>query len=256
MTTFADDFFDDSGDHLDRFGLLFILTVVSVTLNSLIDFNDATESFRSEVAWIATTVIVGVTLIVAMRSSGVAQRPLKYATVAVVLVVVSSLVVSLFSGIDALGSASGRPSIAWVVLASVTPVFVTRRLFLQARVTAGTIFGALAVFLLIALAFDYMFLSLDQWANPVFAQPEPTTSFMYFSLVTITTLGYGDLSPVSEVSRYLATAEAVIGTIFLVTVVARLVAMYGTEQETALPTQGSVSEPGSDSADSLDTELP
>ena len=56
---------------------------------------------------------------------------------------------------------------------------------------------------------------------------QPTTSFMYFSLVTITTLGYGDLSPAHEVGKFLATAEAVIGQVFLVTVVARLVSLYG-----------------------------
>jgi hypothetical protein len=138
----------------------------------------------------------------------------------------------------------------------VTPVFVTRRLFLQARVTAGTIFGAMAVFLLIALAFDYVFLSLAQWGSPVFGQPEPTTSYMYFSLVTITTLGYGDLSPVSEASRYFATAEAVIGTTYLVTVVARLVAMFGTDQTITPDARGSDSEPGHGSVDGVDTELP
>lgn len=254
MTRLADSLFDDAGDHLDRFGMLFILSVLSVTLNSLVDFDDPTQSVTSEVAWIATTVIVGATLIVAMRSSGVAPRPLKYASIAVVLVVVSALVVALFSGIDELRSASGRPSMVWVMLAALTPFFVTRRLFLQARVTAGTIFGAMAVFLLIALAFDYVFLSLDQWGSPVFAQPEPTTSFMYFSLVTITTLGYGDLSPVSEASRYFATAEAVIGTIFLVTVVARLVALFGTDQAALPHRHSAVSEADLDVAASVDSD--
>ena len=53
---------------------------------------------------------------------------------------------------------------------------------------------------------------------------------MYFSLVTITTLGYGDLAAAEPFGRYLSTAEAVIGTVFLVTFVARLVALYGTEK--------------------------
>ncbi|MGI9642990.1 MAG: potassium channel family protein [Acidimicrobiia bacterium] len=256
MRRLVDALFDDSGDKLDRFGLLFILSVLSVTLNSVVDIDDPTQSIAAEVAWVATTLIVGATLIVAMRSSGVARRPLKYATIGVVFVAVTAVVVSLFSGVEELSTASGRPSIIWVVLAGLSPFFVTRRLFLQDRVTAGTIFGALAAFLLIALAFDYVFLSLDQWVSPVFAQPEPTSSFMYFSLVTITTLGYGDLSPVSEWARYFATAEAVIGTIFLVTVVARLVAMFGTDQALLPHRHAASGESDSEAAAGMESDTP
>jgi len=219
--------FDDTGRHLDRFGLLFVLSILSVTLNSLVDLDDPTATFGTEIAWIVTTIIVAVTLRVAMASSGVAPRPLKYATIAVALVVVATVLVATFAAFE--GSEGARPNAVWVFLAAVTPAFVTRRLFLQERVTASTIFGALAAFLLAALAFNYAFLSLDQWVGPIFGNAEPTTSFMYFSLVTITTLGYGDLTPVTDASRYFATVEAVLGTIFLVTVVARLVAMFGRE---------------------------
>jgi len=240
MPRFEDRLFTDTGDHLDRFGLLFILVVASVTLNSVVDISDPTSTFAGEIAWIGTSIIVGATLVVAMRSSGVARRPLRYATIGVGLVVLSAIVVSIVSSSDTVNPNAGRPSVLWVFLAAVTPVFVTRRLFLQKRVTAGTIFGAMAVFLLAALAFDYIFLTLDEWAGPVFGAPEPTTSFMYFSLVTITTLGYGDLSPTTEWSRYFATAEAVIGTVFLVTVVARLMSLYGKEP----PLVGTALRPG------------
>jgi hypothetical protein len=49
---------------------------------------------------------------------------------------------------------------------------------------------------------------------------------MYFSLVTITTLGYGDLSPVTEAARAAASATAIVGQIYLVFVVARMVGLY------------------------------
>ncbi len=49
---------------------------------------------------------------------------------------------------------------------------------------------------------------------------------MYFSLVAITTLGYGDLAPVGEVARAAAAGAAVLGQIYLVFIVARLVALY------------------------------
>jgi voltage-gated potassium channel Kch len=49
---------------------------------------------------------------------------------------------------------------------------------------------------------------------------------MYYSLVTLTTLGYGDFAAATDVGRFLSTTEAVVGQIFLVTFVASLVSMH------------------------------
>ena len=55
--------------------------------------------------------------------------------------------------------------------------------------------------------------------------------FFYFSLVTITTVGYGDASPVSAEAQTFATAEALIGQVYLTILVARLVGMYLMNQQ-------------------------
>ncbi|MEJ2334095.1 MAG: potassium channel family protein [Gemmatimonadales bacterium] len=49
---------------------------------------------------------------------------------------------------------------------------------------------------------------------------------MYFSFVTLTTLGYGDIAPASDTTRMMAMLEATLGQLFLVIVVARLVGMH------------------------------
>ena len=54
------------------------------------------------------------------------------------------------------------------------------------------------------------------------------TSF-YFSFVTLSTVGYGDITPVADVARMLAAAEAVIGTLFVAVLISRLVSMYSTQ---------------------------
>jgi voltage-gated potassium channel Kch len=119
-----------------------------------------------------------------------------------------------------------RPSIWWVMIAVVSPFLVLHRILGHERVTLETLFGALAAYLLIALAFSYLFLYLDRITTvPFFGAAESTTSYMYFSLVTITTLGFGDLVPVSDLPRYLTTVEAVVGQVLLVTVVARVVSV-------------------------------
>ena len=51
--------------------------------------------------------------------------------------------------------------------------------------------------------------------------------FLYFSFVTLTTLGYGDFTPATDIGKVMVTFEALIGQVFLVTLVARLVSMYG-----------------------------
>jgi hypothetical protein len=99
---------------------------------------------------------------------------------------------------------------------------------MQRFVTSDTLRGAIAVYLLLAVAFNYAFLSLHGMTGDLFFDtPEPTTAFMYFSLATITTVGYGDLSAVTELGRFLASAEALTGQVLLVVVVARLVSLYG-----------------------------
>lgn len=227
-------FFDEADTrHLDRFGALLVLTCLSVAVNMLIDLEDPTSSWTNEVGWIFVTVVTGATLVLAANASGVARRWRTIITVLVAIVVVSAVLVSLFSalGTNTEAVTSGRPSGAWVLIAGLSPLFVLRRIFRHDRVTGQTIAGAVSVFLLLALAFSYLFGVVDQWGStPFFGAEEPTTAFMYFSLVTISTLGYGDLNPVTEVARLLATTLAVLGQIFLVTVVARLVSLYGTEQ--------------------------
>jgi Ion channel len=228
--------FSDEGKHLDRFGLVLGLAAASVTMLSLVDLDDATDSIANELAWMLVTVIVGLTLIVALRASGVARRPRRIAELIVLIAVVGAILVTvagLFVDIaDTTSGLQGRPSPMWALIAVLSPAIVLRRVMMHRVVTRQTIFGVLAVYLLLALAFDYAFLSFDGGSG-FFGQPESTSSFMYFSLTTITTVGYGDLTAASDFGRFLASAEAILGQVLLVTVVARLVSTYSRGDQAA-----------------------
>jgi hypothetical protein len=103
---------------------------------------------------------------------------------------------------------------------------VLRRVLSQQEVTIETLWGAMSVYLLMAIAYNYVFIEVQQFGSvPFFGVEETTTSFMYFSVVTMTTLGYGDLAPATDVGRFFAITEAIIGQVFLVTIVARLVSL-------------------------------
>ncbi|MGI9586577.1 MAG: potassium channel family protein [Acidimicrobiia bacterium] len=234
--------FSDDSRYLDRFGLLLVLSAAAVSVGSLVDLNEPTADLGNEIGWILASSLTAATLMVAARASGVGKRWTRIVDVVAVLAVVVAVGMSFAARLpedSRFFVSAGRPSLVLVCVTVVSPVVVTRRLFLHKVITKQTLYGAVAAFLLTALGFSYAFQSISNLGGtPFFGQPEPTTSFMYFSVVTITTLGYGDLAPVGNFGRYLATAEAVIGQIFLVTVVARIVSLagmagfgFGTKQE-------------------------
>ena len=98
-------------------------------------------------------------------------------------------------------------------------------------ITRETIFAAIVAYLLIALmwAFIYMILELlipGSFSFPDKAFRKETMIFEYFSFITITTLGYGDITPLSDKASALALSEALVGQIYLVVLVAWLVGMH------------------------------
>jgi hypothetical protein len=219
--------FDDESRYIDRFGLLLIVTFLAVVTLSLVDLRNFEEDLRSELGGLAVTYFVAATLLLALRASGVARRYGRIVDVVLVTgVVASTALVVLNIAADASVSPLDGPPVAWLVLSIVAPVLVVRRLILHERASAKTLLGAVSAYLLIALAFNFAFVAVDaSQSTAFFGTEEPTTSFMYFSLVTITTLGFGDLSAVEPFGRLLTTIEAVVGQVYLVTFVAMIVGL-------------------------------
>ena len=103
--------------------------------------------------------------------------------------------------------------------------------FRSNEVTREMIFAAVVAYLLIALMWSFIYMILENMVPGSFSFPEQssrmeTMRFEYFSFVTITTLGYGDILPLSDRASALAILEAIVGQIYLVVVVAWLVGMF------------------------------
>ena len=99
------------------------------------------------------------------------------------------------------------PETAWLLAAALTPVLVARRLLQHQVVTLQTIMGAVAAYLQIAVAYAFLYQTIDAYsATNFFGQDTSTTTYMYFSLVTISTVGYGDFVAVTSLGR-LAVSE-------------------------------------------------
>ncbi|MGB5745998.1 MAG: potassium channel family protein [Desulfobacterales bacterium] len=110
-------------------------------------------------------------------------------------------------------------------------VNILRRMIKQQEVTRETIFAAIVAYLLIGLMWAFLYMLLEKLIPGSFSFPDKgvrttTMHFEYFSFVTITTLGYGDISPLTNKASALAMLEALIGQIYLVVLVAWLVGMH------------------------------
>jgi voltage-gated potassium channel len=108
---------------------------------------------------------------------------------------------------------------------------ILRYIFQESEVTKDTIAGAAAVYMLFALMWSFLYGVLNFFEPGSFAISaaqtlEERNIFLYYSFVTITTLGYGDITPVTYIATSLAVLEAVVGQLYLVVLVAWLVGMY------------------------------
>jgi hypothetical protein len=104
----------------------------------------------------------------------------------------------------------------------------------KGAVTADKIYGALCVYLLIGLTWGFIFLTLEGvqpgsfslgQGQPAGIDKDPAT-LVYFSFITLSTVGYGDITPLSPPARSFAFMEAIIGQIYLAVLVARLVGLH------------------------------
>ncbi len=134
-----------------------------------------------------------------------------------------------------------RELVQRVDIATNVPVFVACAVgilifvFRRDSVAHDDIFAAVAAYLLIAFAFAQIYLLLQMIAPGSFRLPSPdamgsspslASSMLYFSFVTIATLGYGDVLPHSETARMLAAIEAVVGQFYVAVIVALLVSKF------------------------------
>ena len=108
----------------------------------------------------------------------------------------------------------------------------------QNRVTGETLWGAINIYLLFGMMFAFLY-SAVLALNPGAFQggilenenQDITQSMVYYSFVTMTTLGYGDITPKIHVAATLAYVQALIGQLYVAILIARLVSLYSTQSE-------------------------
>lgn len=169
--------------------------------------------------------LIAAALALSLHVARVAARTavvhLVLAGAAVTIAVIEAVVVS-----ESLSRVSSAIS-GYLVIA--TAVFVFAVVLRQQVVSPDTLFGALAVYLSVGVVFGMTFTAIAR-ANPSAFEPaqfvvDGESSLYFFSFVTLTTLGYGDIAPASDAVRILATIEAIIGVMLLAAVVGWVVGL-------------------------------
>lgn len=201
----------------DAFGLVFVLVVVTYVLASLL----------GDSGWGSVPVMLGVSMtsVVALTSSHARPRRVRLAIYLGLLGVALAVLAAASGNDDWLGPGA----LVQVLLLAAAMAAVLVRVVTAAEVNARTILGALSVYTVLGLLFAFVYEAIGRIQSGPFFEAHSHlhhSDYLFFSYTTLTTTGYGDLVPGGQPGRMLAGLEMLLGQIFLVTLVAGLVAVW------------------------------
>jgi hypothetical protein len=200
------------------YGLVLLMILASLAFQLASSDSDAAQAI--------TIVLQAFTLLLAVWASESRHIVIRIVELIVTVVVVAATLTFVVSGtVD-----DGAAKIVNLLLIAFAPLTIAggivRHFRTEGAVTIRTMFGVLCIYLLIGSFFGFCYGAVGALSDSsFFAQTTQETSsdFLYFSFTTITTTGYGDLTAATDLGRSLAITEALIGQIYLVTVVAVIV---------------------------------
>lgn len=192
--------------------------------------------FGRAAAWFDT--LLSIVLLVAILSMAYERRQR-----IVVLVLGAPTIVASLGSHGLTGTAGSTASLGGhlcaVVFLFVAVGFVLRMLLRAKRITVDSLFGAVCGYLLLGVAWGVLYGAVEtirpgSFNTTALGQsaddpPRETYGLLYYSFVTLTTLGYGDVTPATPPSRTLSWVEAVTGQFYVAIVVAGLVSVLVTQ---------------------------
>jgi len=212
--------------HLTRprrsFGPVLAWIIVAVIFQLSVNDNEVTR--------LISVLMQGTVIILAVRAAG-AEHHLVAGTAILVTVFSVAGILALFVPGE---PAFIAPRVFSLILIVLTPTAVMagviRELREDGQVTVQTLVCGVCIYLLLGMAFAFIFGAIQDIGNESFFNdgiPGTPNDYLYYSLTTLTTTGYGDFSAATELGRAMSVTEALIGQIYLVTVLAVIVGNVG-----------------------------
>jgi Ion channel len=208
---------------LDSYATLLVLLLANFFLLELVD----------DPRWgaVGSTLLSAVALVVAIHDPEAGERLTRRHALQILACVALAPLVLVINSSSLVGLTYLLPV---VLLVTATLPVTLSRVLQHRRISHETVLGALCAYFLVGLLFAFLYLAIsDLRSGPFFAQPgeHVQSEFLYYSFVTLTTLGFGDLSPTVGLPQALTAIEALVGQVFLVTLVARLVTLWVRQAE-------------------------
>jgi hypothetical protein len=205
----------------DSYGVLLLLIGASLIA--------AAVSGRSVFTRSIVLVLQGTVLLYAIWTTRSGRRLFRWAIIVVPATVVLAVALTPTES-EAVAGAVALSSAALALLAIGS---IVRRLVTHPRIDAATILGVVCTYLLIGTFFAFVYAAVGAFSDQAFfvTQTDPiSVDFLYFSFVTMTTVGYGDFIAATNLGRMLAVTQALLGQLYLVTVVALVIGNIGRER--------------------------
>jgi hypothetical protein len=213
----------------NSYGLVLLLILVTYVLS-------ASTATRWTVSLVLFVQIA--TIWVALQASQ-AHRRLREVTAAILVVSAAVAILHLF--IDREPTGTGVLAAVSGLLYLAAPIIIVRHLLTRPTVDTQSVLGAITAYLMIGMSFAFAYRALGTLgAGPFFgSQGDGTFSQdLYFSFTTLTTTGYGNLVPAANPGQSLAVSEMLIGQLFLVTAVAKVVTSWRPGRDRERPPVG------------------
>ncbi|HET9261396.1 MAG TPA: ion channel [Acidimicrobiia bacterium] len=163
-------------------------------------------------------------LLTTLWSPGIPRVLRRVGLAATALVLFSALTVGVFAS----ATADGYRLLLLAVAQFAAILAILHRILRHRTVTIQTVMGGISAYALIAFVMSSIYFGLDLMTDQEFLNGVVDNGdYTYFSFVTLTTVGYGDILAASNLAKRLVVIEAFVGQVFIITFVARLVSLWG-----------------------------
>jgi hypothetical protein len=201
----------------DDFGVALVLILITIIVFA---------SAQGSVGQLVSVALSGGTLLFVLHTAGANRRTFRASAAVVGIATLGATIAVLVGDMDA----SSTAGLVGLLLAIVAPIVILLRIVRSPTITFRLVLGALSIYLLLGLAYAYLFpLLATTSGEPFFVQvSDPNASdYLYFSYTTLATIGFGDFTAATSLGRMIAVSEGLVGQLYLVSAVALLVGNVG-----------------------------